>query len=266
MDNLYETLTALEFQISGLQIFFAVVILVAGITLNRTLHRLSASLFGRDVRWASWLRLWIPVVRVAVWLITITAAVAILAPPPQLVFALLASLSVAVGLAAQELIKNIFGAIVIWSDRVYAEGDRVTIGNVQGIVQSIGLRSTKVWAYDDTMIAVPNSHILSEAIYNANSGAPSEQVVIDLYLPLHADVTLAMKLAQTAAVSCEYLDTAKPVVVRVSDEFQDRPLSRIRVKAYVRGVVYETAFASEVSERAKRLFRERGLYNGAGTS
>lgn len=260
MDKVLESLLQTDFDITATQLILAAFVVALGVLANRNLNRLSESFFGKDVRWIAWLRMWIPLARIVVWTATLWLVVTVVSPPPQLLFALLTSLGVAIGLAGQELIKNVFGALVVWSDRVYAEGDRVTIGEVEGIVKSIGLRSTKVWAFDDTMITVPNSLILSEPIYNANSGEPSEQVVIDLYLPLHADTEKAAELARAAAIASSYLDTSRPVVVRVADEYQDSPVSRIRVKAYVRGVRYENAFASEVAAAAKKMFRANNLY------
>ena len=265
MEDQMKLLLESDFAISSGQIFTMILVALAAYGINYSLQRLSSFLFQQQILWVRRLRFWVPILRVVVWTATIFLLVQIADPPNELMFGLLASSGVAIGLAAQELVKNIFGAIVIWTDRVYSEGDRVKIEDVEGIVKAIGLRSTKVWTFDDTIISVPNAKLLTASVHNANSGAPAEQVEIDFYLPVDTDVEKAMSLARSAVLGAEYLDTEHPLVVFVFDMFDRRPVTKIRVKAYVRGVVYEKAFISEVTFQAKTLFREHGLYDPEST-
>ncbi len=251
-----------RFELTWLQVGFSLVILFAAYFLNQILLKFSLYLYQQQVLWLRKLRFWVPLVRIIIWFSSIFFAIRVLHPPTELLFALATSAGVAVGLAAQELVKYIFGTVIIWADRVYQEGDRVTIGDVEGIVQTIGLRSTKVWAFDDTIIVIPNSKLLDVVVYNANSGAPSEQILIDLYVPLDADTDKAAKLARLAAISCDLVEPLKPVGVLVNDYFEkDTPFSRIRLKVYVRNIINEKRLVSDVTTKAKRLFRENGIYS-----
>lgn len=268
MNDTIKTLVETPIPISFGQMLAALALVALGFAINHGLLRLSTILYTQPILWVRRLRYWIPITRLGVTLAAVSSAVMVLAPPQQFLIAVLASAGVAIGLAAQELVKDVFGSLVIWSDRTYAEGDRIKIGDVEGIVKSIGLRSTKIWAFDDTMIAVPNSKILSEPVYNANSGEPDEQVVVDLYLPPSADTDLAAALARSAAIAAELVEPTKPVTVLVGDHLTSSgtPATRIRIKAYVRNVGFEPTFASEVATTAKRLFRKHGLYNIPGAT
>ncbi|MBP8260662.1 MAG: mechanosensitive ion channel family protein [Verrucomicrobia bacterium] len=82
---------------------------------------------------------------------------------------LLASLSIgglAVGLAAQDTLSNLFGAVAVYLDKPFQIGDRIRLENVDGVVEGIGLRSTRVRNLDGHLITVPNKTMGSAIIVN----------------------------------------------------------------------------------------------------
>ncbi len=83
--------------------------------------------------------------------------------------AAIASLSIgglAVGLAAQDTLANLFGAVAIFMDKPFRVGDRITLDAVDGPVESIGLRSTRVRNLDGHLITVPNKTMANATITN----------------------------------------------------------------------------------------------------
>jgi MscS family membrane protein len=82
---------------------------------------------------------------------------------------LLAGLSVgglALGLAAQDTIANMFGAVAILLDKPFHIGDRIKILSVDGTVESIGLRSTRIRSLDGHLVTIPNKTMGNEIITN----------------------------------------------------------------------------------------------------
>ena len=73
---------------------------------------------------------------------------------------------VAVALAAQSSLANIFGSIVILTDRPFHVGDRVQIGEVDGTVENIGLRSTRVRTLEGHLVTMPNKTVADSNIVN----------------------------------------------------------------------------------------------------
>jgi len=72
---------------------------------------------------------------------------------------LLAGLSVgglALGLAAQDTVANLFGAVAIFLDKPFYIGDLIKVEGVEGTVESIGLRSTRIRNGDGHHVAIPN--------------------------------------------------------------------------------------------------------------
>ncbi len=72
----------------------------------------------------------------------------------------------AVALAAKDTLANMFGGLTIILDRPFKLGDWVKIGDVEGIVEDIGFRSTRIRTFEKSLISMPNSVIANTAIEN----------------------------------------------------------------------------------------------------
>lgn len=82
---------------------------------------------------------------------------------------LIASLSIgslAVALAAQDTLSNLFGAVSILFDNTFKIGDLIRIDTVEGMVESIGLRSTLIRNTDGLLVTIPNRNMGSAIIVN----------------------------------------------------------------------------------------------------
>ncbi len=72
----------------------------------------------------------------------------------------------AVTLSAQEVLKDIFGSIVIMWERPYRIGHDVVIGDHKGTVEAIGYRSTRLRSEDDTVVVIPNADAAGATVEN----------------------------------------------------------------------------------------------------
>jgi MscS family membrane protein len=102
-------------------------------------------------------------------IVAIFAFVAILSNFGFNVAALLAGLGVggiAVALAAQKTIENLFGGIILYVDRPVRVGDFCRFGDKMGTVEEIGIRSTQVRTLDHTVITIPNATFSNMQIDN----------------------------------------------------------------------------------------------------
>lgn len=81
----------------------------------------------------------------------------------------LASLGIgglAFALAAKDTVSNIFGSLMIIFDRPFQIGDWIKAGEMEGVVEEIGFRSTKIRTFAKTLISVPNNIIANMALDN----------------------------------------------------------------------------------------------------
>ncbi len=205
-----------------------------------------------------------PITNIILWVITIyVLVVTIFNPTSDTLWALMGSSALALGFAAQDILKNIFGGLLIIFDRPFQVGDRINVGGNYGEVVKIGVRTTQINTLDDSIVTVPNSTIVSDNISNANSGALDCMVVVDLWLPVGIDVEKVRKIAFEAAITSRYLNIDKPVVVLFFDHFDNQPATNVKIKAYVLDARYEKGFAGDVTEAAKKALGEAGVYAGA---
>lgn len=82
--------------------------------------------------------------------------------------ALLAGVSIgglAIALAAQDTVKNFFGSLVIFLDRPFKIGDWINFEDVDGVVEEVGVRSTRVRTFANSLVYVPNA-LLSDRVVN----------------------------------------------------------------------------------------------------
>lgn len=112
----------------------------------------------------------IPIIRKALKIfIGVLGFIFILERLDQPVTGLVASLGLgglALALAAQETLANLFGSIAILADRPFHVGERVQAEGHDGPIESIGLRSTRIRTLDGTLVSVPNSKMANTVINN----------------------------------------------------------------------------------------------------
>tara|TARA_R100000027_G_scaffold61554_5_gene53011 strand:- start:19428 stop:21374 length:1947 start_codon:yes stop_codon:yes gene_type:complete len=88
----------------------------------------------------------------------------------------------AVALAAQSTLKNVFGSIMLVLDKPFVIGNRIKIKNFDGIVEEIGLRSTRLRTLDGHVVSIPNDELSCSDIENVSS-RPYIKRVFNITLP-----------------------------------------------------------------------------------
>ena len=244
----------------GTRVFWAIVLLVLFYLVNKAIVWLLDRLAERSAERRLFYKRLVPLARILVWSFGLYVIIRfVFRVDAQSLLAATAAIGVAVGFAAQDLLKNIFGGLVIISDRPFQVGDKISVAGTYGEVSSIGLRSTRIVTPDDNLVTVPNAQVVDSQVANANAGALDCQVVTDLYLPGWVDERKAKQLAFEAAASSKYVYRNKPIVVIVKDEFKETFLTLIKVKAYVLDTRYEFLLMSDITERCREAFRAHGL-------
>ena len=76
---------------------------------------------------------------------------------------------IAVALALQKPMEDVFGAITLYSQQPVRVGDFCRFGEITGTIEEIGLRTTRVRTLANTLIAVPNSKLANESIDNISA-------------------------------------------------------------------------------------------------
>jgi len=102
-------------------------------------------------------------------LVTVCGALFILDNLEADIWSLLAGASVAgvaFAFAAQDTIRNLFGSLTVFLDRPFHVGDWVIVGGVEGTVEEVGFRSTRVRTFYNSLVSVPNSKLVDGIVDN----------------------------------------------------------------------------------------------------
>ena len=87
----------------------------------------------------------------------------------------------AFALAAQDTIKNIFGGVTIFTDRPFRIGDQIKVDKYEGVVEDIGIRSTRIRTLEKRLITIPNYKMVDAPIENVTE-EPMRRVMLRIGL------------------------------------------------------------------------------------
>lgn len=250
--------------ISFSKIFWTVVILIITYYFIRIIISLLTIISEKSVRLRIAIKSLIPVIRIVIWVIIIAAIIkGIFDPPIETIIAVGASVGIAVGFAAQDLLKNFFGGIALLLDKPFQVGDKIDTGKYYGEVIEIGLRATRIVTPDDSTVSVPNAELINSSVSNSNSGQLDCQVVAEIFLPTTIDTAKVRKIATEAAQASRFIFLNKPIVVLFFNEInENKSYLKMRLKAYVMDIRYEFQFKSDMTEIVIRELINEGVITG----
>lgn len=203
----------------------------------------------------------IPVFKVLSWSLGLYFVIAgVLQPPLETIITVSASIGIAVGFASHDILRNIFGGIMIILDRPFQVGDKIQVDSNYGEVLEIGLRSVRIVTEDDSVVTIPNSEIMNKAVSNSNSSALDCQVVAELFLPSGIDIDAAVQICRKAAMTSRYVYLNKPIFVHSTHHtIGPRDFIKLRLKAYVLDIRFEQELRSDMTALAMGELKKRGV-------
>jgi len=167
------------------------------------------------------------------------------------------ALSVGIGFGLQYIAADIASGFILLFERPIRIGDRITIGDDEGDVESINLRTTVVSTNDRIAIIVPNSKLVSQRVVNWSYGDPRARIAIHLGVAADSDIDLVTRTLIEAAKDVEYVLADPPPRVQFLD-FGDYALN-FRLLVWTRQPRRAVQIRSDINYRIARLFRERNI-------
>ncbi len=200
--------------------------------------------------------------RVTIVILVLVQVLQILSDKP--ITSIIAGLGIgglAVALAAQDSIKNIFGSVVLFVDKPFELGDRIVVDGHDGPVEEVGLRSTKIRTLDGHLVTVPNGELVNKTIQNIGK-RPHIRRVVNLTVTYD---TPPEKLDRAIQIVKELLDNHEgmhpdyPPRVYFSD-FNADSLNMIVYYWYHPPSYWDyMAFSEQFNKEVFRRFNEEGI-------
>jgi len=125
--------------------------------------------------------------------------------------------SLAVGLAAQDTLSNMFAGFTILLDRPFRVGDRIQLATSEvGDVQSIGMRATVIETGDETILIVPNSLLMKERL--VNQSRPTRHIVTraEVAVAFGSDLPRVKEILRRSALLSPRVDPEREPVVLIT--------------------------------------------------
>lgn len=168
---------------------------------------------------------------------------------------------VAIGLAAQNIVKDCFNGFLILVEDQYNVGDLVTIAGVSGTVESMTLRRTQVRASDGTLFIVPNSQITTVANQTRDFTVATINVSVDFSANPDEVMTLLQDVAEGVRDDPKYSGVflAAPVLLGVDSIKGSQVIYPVQIRTKAN---QQWAAQRELQRRIRLALEEHGMLPG----
>jgi len=167
------------------------------------------------------------------------------------------ALSVGIGFGLQYIAADIASGFILLFERPIRVGDRITIGEDEGDVESINLRTTIVSTNDRIAIIIPNSKLVSQRVINWSYADPRARISIPIGVADDSDTDLVTKTLIEAAHGVEFVLADPPPRVQFM-KFGDYSMD-FRLLVWTNQPRRHPQIRSDINYRIYQLFRERNI-------
>ncbi|MEW5975476.1 MAG: mechanosensitive ion channel domain-containing protein [Acidobacteriota bacterium] len=166
-------------------------------------------------------------------------------------------LSVGVGFGLQNVTSNFVAGLILLFERPIKVGDRITVGDTEGDVVEINIRSTTIRSLNNIAIIVPNSEFVSSTVINWTYGDQRVRLEIDVGVSYSSDLDTVLRcLGEVAEEHPEVLTSPAPEVLHTG--FGDSSWN-MRLRAWIGNPKRHPQVRSALNCAIVRKFRENGV-------
>jgi MscS family membrane protein len=166
--------------------------------------------------------------------------------------------SLAVGLAAQDTLSNMFAGFTLLVDRPFRIGERIRLASGElGDVVAIGMRATTLKTPEEALLIVPNSLLVKERLTNLSRPSRAIAASVELVVPYGVDLEQVKALLLEAAASSEHV-AEEPKAGFAVRRFGEYGVHLV-VGFHARDYASQDAARSEVSQRAYAALQKAGI-------
>lgn len=164
---------------------------------------------------------------------------------------------IVLGFALRDVLSNFVSGLLLLILRPFEIGDQIVVGELEGSVEKIELRATRLRAYDGRVMLVPNAEVFTSRIIN-NTADPLRRGKVEAWIGYDTDLKAAVQTACDAAIQADgVLDTPAPAV-RINELGQDDVALEVTFRTDSRRADYKNT-ASAVREAIVSAFKDAGI-------
>jgi potassium-dependent mechanosensitive channel len=168
------------------------------------------------------------------------------------------ALSVGIGFGLQSIVNNFVSGLILLVERPIKVGDWIVVGDQQGNVRRISVRSTEIETFDRASLIVPNSELISGRVLNWTHRNLQGRVVIKLSTDIKTDPTKVVAILEDAARAPSLVAAISAPVAAVESFSPERIEYSLRVT--LADVTSSRRVKSDLQIAILKAFREAGIY------
>lgn len=127
---------------------------------------------------------------------------------------------IVLGFALKDILSNFVSGLLILALRPFEIGDQIVVGDLEGSVEKIELRATRMRIYDGRVALVPNAEVFTSRLIN-NTADPIRRGKLAVYLGYDENLRSAIEAIRAATAAADGVLASPPLVVRVADLTQE---------------------------------------------
>ncbi len=194
-------------------------------------------------------------IKIGIFSIGFVIAVAISGIPLDKLAIVLGALSVGIGFGLQSIVNNLVSGIILAFERPVQPGDRMSVGAIEGVVLSIGVRASKIRNWDGAEVIIPNGDLLSQPLTNWTLSDMRRRVELTIGVAYGSDINKVTTLLRNSLEHKGILEDRRAVFLQ---QFGDSSLD-FRVLFWVRTFDIWLEMRDAVMRSIASAFEENGI-------
>ncbi|MEM7283280.1 MAG: mechanosensitive ion channel domain-containing protein [Pseudomonadota bacterium] len=171
-----------------------------------------------------------------------------------------AALSVGIGFGLQAVVSNFVSGLILLFERPIKSGDFISVGDIEGFVRQIRIRSTEIETLERQNVIVPNSELISTQVTNWVLRDPHGRLSIEVGVAYGTDIKKVKEILEDIATEHPEVITKgrTPPPRALFMEFGDSSLN-FELRVWIRQITKRFAVTSEVNFAIDAAFKEHGI-------